>query len=306
MARRLFGLVLAASALTGACKQGGPSEAELDAKLEAMLAKRASAPEKAADAKGGGGEAPKHTERAESEADETVETACLPNEATKKAKATAKLLLEIEKLMADYAPKLPQSPEAPEKCMTKVAEANDPAGAKVEKLLESDYKKRRDEAARKTAEILRHFEEVDLPLAWSWVSAIVPGHEFAIAPGVLVKEPTELMKRLETRPDLKVDAEQFCVVQQAEARNGSVELTCRGPRRSDRSFFYVEAEAAAGAAGGPLAAVGVGDLVSFSGHLVLTHKPHASRELPTWHFLKVPADGVKVAAESTCCHGAAK
>lgn len=301
MARRFFGLVFAAAALTGACTQGGLSDAELEAKVESMLAKRAAAAAAALEK-----QEAKSAPKAASDDDDLYESSCLSAEANKRAKATARFLVELEALMAGYAPKLPPAPDEPTKCMTKVSEANDPQGAKVERLLESDYKKRSDEAVRKASEILRHFVEVDLPLAWSWVSAIVPGHEFEIAPGVLVKEPTELMKRLAARPDLKVDAQHVCIVQEAEQKGSSAILTCRGPRRTDGSVFYVEVEAAAAKSGGSLAAVGVGDLVEFSGHLVLTHKPHASRERPAWHFLKVPSDGVKVAAESVCCHGDAK
>lgn len=337
MKNAIVGFVFVASGLCAGCNRGGPSDAELEAKLAAMMAKQGGA----ASATPGAPAPSAKAAAKEDYSDEVLyESTCLPAEATKQSKTTMKLLTELEKLMADYAPKLPPSPDAPTKCMTKVSEANDPQGAKVEKLLERDYKKRADQAKREREGILRRFAEVDLPLAWTWVSAIAPGHEFEVlrmrvdrCPGnnfdgecdeggrcgagtdqsdcggstpLLVTEPTELMIRLGSRPDLKVDAPHFCVVQEAELKDGRASLTCRGPARSDAARFFVEVEGAAGKSGGTLAAVGVGDLVEFSGHLVLTHKPHASREQPTWHFLKVLADGVKIVAESVCCHGEAK
>lgn len=223
--------------------------------------------------------------------------------ALKKARATSKLLIELEALMQGYQPSKPVEPDAPNKCLTKVAEENDPAGAKVERLLAADHRKQVEAARQKAAEIQKHFDEVDLPLAWTWVSAIVPGHEFEILPGVKVTEPTELMKRLQTRPDLVVDATQHCIVAEAELSEKSLVVTCRGPRRGEREFFYFQAEPAAGKAGGSLAAVGVGDLVEFAGHLVLTHRAREWRAPAYWSFQNVPAEKTKVAAQSTCCHG---
>jgi hypothetical protein len=233
---------------------------------------------------------------------ESYESSCLPAEANQQAATTARLLMGLEELMADYRPVLPTPPDSPERCLTHVAEANDPQGAKVEHLLEKDYRKRADEARRKADAIMRHFDEVDLPLAWTWVTAIVAGHEFALAPGVLVKEPTELMKRLAARPDLKVDVKQHCIVADAEVTGGRLVVSCRGPARDPGERFYVEVDPKAGGAAGALATVGVSDLIEFSGFLLLTHKPRAWREPPRWTFQSTPAEGVKVVAESTCCH----
>jgi hypothetical protein len=234
----------------------------------------------------------------------TYETTCLPDEAKKKARETAKLLLALEALLADFAPQLPVAPDLPEKCLTKIAEKNDPAGADIEARLSADYAKAADEARRAQAEILRRFEKVDLPLAWSWVTAIVPGREFEVAPGALVTAPTELMNRLAKHPKLKVDALQHCIVAQAEMVDGQLLLTCRGPRQ--REFFHVEVEPAAGEAGGKLATVSVGDLVAFSDHLILVHRKRGSRDELRWEFRRVPADGVSIAAPSTCCNAGGK
>jgi len=232
------------------------------------------------------------------------QTTCLPDEAKAKARATAELLIALEQLMAGFELTLPPDPDRPEKCLTVVAEKNDPEGAKIEALLSADYATQAATSRREAAARLRRFNEVDVPLAWSWVSAIVPGHELEIAPGLLVKEPTELMKRLAARPDLDVAAQQHCIAAQAKLEGEVLLLTCRGPRQSE--LFYVEVEPAAGAEGGKLATVNIGDLVSFRGQLALTRRVRGNDREARWVWKGLGADGVAVAALSTCCHAPSK
>ncbi len=233
-------------------------------------------------------------------ADSAYQTACLSDEAKTTASETARLLIALEAMMDGYSPVLPVAPDRPEKCLTAIAAQNDPMGARVEALLAADHAAAAAAADRKSREIKRRFQDVELPLAWSWVSAIVPGHEFEVAPGVLVKEPTELMKRLASSPGLKVDAPQHCIVAQAQRQGDQLLLTCRGPRQKES--FYVEVDPQSGAAGGELATVGVGDLVTFSGQLVLTHRKRPGEHEERWAFKSVAADGASLAARSTCCH----
>lgn len=228
------------------------------------------------------------------------EGSCLPSEAVDKAAKTSRMLIALEKLMEGYGPSVPVDPRPPAACLTAVARRNDPEGARVEQLLASDYSKTLQQARQNQAKVRREFDEVERPRAWTWVSAIVPGHNLEVSRGVVVSETTELMKRLAKRPELKIDSVQHCVVADAELQDEKLRVSCNGLRREVDDVFYVDVGSEAGATNGALGEVLIGDLISFSGHLFLTRE-RTGRGQSRWVFGQVPARTAVIASPGTCC-----
>lgn len=317
----------------------GITEAQVQALVTRMLAQQADAGIRSSQSRSGGGTPGDAGSTNGVDTDSTlVATPCLSAAGQTSVRQTASLLVALDELMADYRPQAPTLPERPERCLTAIAAENDPVAARTEQGHMAEVQAQRREAqqqARQTEQEFRLKRSVgylwlsDLSIDIEFVPAVYGCFSHAGPCGVLsewvhfrqdqchtifrcvqewriripakVSQPgdpdRELLRRLQQSVSIRPGTEQFCSVIEARTVANEVILTCAGPHRDDR--FRVRLPSDVGVRGAALAAVGVGDLVRFSGHTALWKK-FDTRE-PYWEFWRFENQQVSIVERSTCC-----
>ena len=186
------------------------------------------------------------------------EFGCLSAQGKASAQSTARMFLDLSRLMDGFVPPSPPTAgEPPDRCLTAVAARNDPMAARIEQGLVREFQERRRAAGQARREALAEFAQTVRPVAWTWLRVWIEGQPVTLRPAtfgcydygwngssqnnccsscwrqrrppvVATSEP-ELTRRARLSGAVHPESDLFCSVTGAEISGELLLVRCEGP-----------------------------------------------------------------------------